>query len=207
MSEVSTAQPHFEQPVVVDAVEAPLTPENPGKLGMWLFLSADATTFGAALAAYLALRIGSTKWPVPSSVLGIPSTAVMTLILICSSMTMIEALSAIRRDAQARYRGFLVLTILLGLAFLGMQAREWNHLITAQGLSIDTSLFSATFFILTGFHGCHVIAGVVYLGVLLIRGLSGKITAAKSGVVEVAALYWHFLDLVWIAIFTLVYLI
>jgi cytochrome c oxidase subunit III len=207
MSDISTIQGHLERPLVVDSAQSPLTPENMGKLGMWLFLSADATTFGAALAAYLALRIGSTKWPVPSSILGIPSTTVMTLILICSSMTMIEALSAIRRDDQARFRGFLALTILAGLAFLVLQAREWDHLITAQGLSIDTSLFSATFFILTGFHGCHVIAGVVYLGVLLIGGLSGKISAAKYGVVEVAALYWHFLDLVWIAIFTLVYLI
>ncbi|SRR5579875_915046 len=207
MSEVSTAQPHFDQPLAVELLESPLTPENTGKLGMWLFLSADATIFGAALVAYLALRIGSTKWPVPASVLSIPSTAVMTLILICSSMTMTEALSAIRRGHQARYRGFLTLTIVAGLVFLGLQAREWNHLIAAEHLSIDTSLFSATFFILTGFHGCHVIAGVVYLGVLLIRGWSGKVSAAKSAAVEIASLYWHFLDLVWIAIFTLVYLI
>jgi cytochrome c oxidase subunit 3 len=174
---------------------------------MWLFLCADAMTFGAAIAAYLALRIGNINWPIPSTILGIPSTAVMTFILICSSLTMVEALSALRRDDQAGYRRFMALTILGGLAFLGLQAREWTHLIVTEGLSIKTSLFSATFFILTGFHGCHVFGGVVYLSVLLLRGLAGKINAAKYRLVEVAGLYWHFVDLVWILIFTFVYLI
>jgi cytochrome c oxidase subunit III len=91
--------------------------------------------------------------------------------------------------------------------FLGLQAREWTHLIMTEGLSIKTSLFSATFFLLTGFHGMHVTGGVIYLTVVLLRGMAGKIPMAKAGLVEVAGLYWHFVDLVWILIFTFVYLI
>ncbi len=207
MSEAATVQPHLQHEMAAEPVQSPLTPDSMGKLGMWVFLAADAMTFGAAIAAYGALRIGNMNWPTPSTILGIPSTAVMTFILICSSVTMVEALSAIRRDDRAGYRKFMALTVLGGIAFLCLQAREWTHLIGTDGLSIKTSLFSATFFILTGFHGCHVFGGVVYLGVLLIRGLAGKITAAQYGLVEVAGLYWHFVDLVWILIFTFVYLI
>jgi len=190
-----------------EPAEAPLTPESWGKLGMWIFLAADAMTFGAAIAAYGALRIDNVNWPQPSQFLGIQTTAIMTFILICSSVTMVEALSGIRHGIQEKFRRFLALTILGGLAFLGMQAFEWHHLIVGEGLSIKTSLFSATFFILTGFHGCHVFGGVVYNSVLEVRGLMGKIPREKSNLVEIAGLYWHFVDLVWILIFTFVYLI
>src|SRR6267154_1583007 len=93
------------------------------------------------------------------------------------------------------------------LGILGMQAFEWHHLLGEKGMSIKVDLFDATFFILTGFHGCHVFGGVVYNSVLLIRGITGKLTPAKANLVEVAGLYWHFVDLVWILIFTFIYLI
>jgi cytochrome c oxidase subunit III len=191
----------------VDPAESPLTPESWGKLGMWVFLAADAMTFGAAIAAYAALRMNNVNWPDPAQYLGITSTALMTFILIVSSVTMVESLSAIKHGQMSKFQLFQGLTVLGGLAFLGMQAREWHELIFIKGLSIKTSLFSATFFILTGFHGCHVTGGVIYNAVYWLRGLAGKMDQSKANQIEIAGLYWHFVDLVWILIFTFVYLI
>jgi len=207
MSEVAAADTHEHGAVIADQLEASVTPGNLGKLGMWSFLAGDAMTFGAGIAAYGALRIGNPNWPSPADYLGITTTAVMTFILICSSLTMVEALSGIQRGNQAKFRNFMALTVLGGLIFLGMQAFEWHHLIGERGMSIKRDLFDATFFILTGFHGCHVFGGVVYNGVLLIRGMMGKLPQSKAGLVEIAGLYWHFVDLVWILIFTFIYLI
>jgi heme/copper-type cytochrome/quinol oxidase subunit 3 len=192
---------------IVDELEPSLTPGNLGKLGMWTFLAGDAMTFGAGIAAYGALRIGNPNWPSPADYLGITTTAVMTFILICSSVTMVEALGGIQRGNQAKFRRFMALTVLGGVMFLAMQAYEWHDLLGEKGMSIKRDLFDATFFILTGFHGCHVFGGVVYNSVLLIRGMLGKLPQAKAGLVEVAGLYWHFVDLVWILIFTFIYLI
>jgi len=207
MSEAAAVETHQPDAVQADQIEATITPGNLGKLGMWTFLAGDAMTFGAGIAAYGALRIGNPNWPTPADYLGITTTAVMTFILICSSLTMVEALSGIQHGNQSKFRNFMALTVLGGLIFLGMQAFEWHHLIGERGMSIKRDLFDATFFILTGFHGCHVTGGVIYNSVLLIRGMIGKLPQAKAGLVEVAGLYWHFVDLVWILIFTFIYLI
>jgi cytochrome c oxidase subunit III len=195
----------------VEPTESPLTPESWGKLGMWIFLAGDAMSFGALLAGYGALRYGSTDWPVPSSVLGITLTALMTFLLICSSVTMVLALVAVQRDDQGGLRKFLALTILGGLLFLGMQAYEWTHLIH-RGLTLTSNpfgaaLFGTTFFIITGFHGAHVTGGVIYLSCYLVQALFGRVSRAKANAIEIAALYWHFVDLVWILVFTFVYLL
>ncbi len=207
MSEAAAVETHAHGAEFVDELEPSLTPGNSGKLGMWVFLAGDAMTFGAGIAAYGALRYHNVNWPNPSDYLGITTTAIMTFILICSSVTMVESLSGIQHGNQSKFRTFMFLTIVGGVAFLSMQAFEWHHLLGERGMSIRRDLFDATFFILTGFHGCHVFGGVVYNSVLLIRGLTGKITQAKAGLVEIAGLYWHFVDLVWILIFTFVYLI
>ena len=207
MSEAAAVDTHGQGAVVTDQLEPSLTPGNLGKLGMWTFLAADAMTFGAGIAAYGALRIGNPNWPSPADYLCITTTAIMTFILICSSVTMVESLSGIQRGDQSKFRLFMALTVLGGVAFLGLQAHEWHDLLGAKGMSVKRDLFDATFFILTGFHGCHVFGGVVYNSVLLIRGLMGKLPQAKAGLVEVAGLYWHFVDLVWILIFTFIYLI
>ena len=195
----------------VDPVESPLTPESWGKLGMWVFLAADAMSFGALLAGYGALRFGSGDWPLPSKVLGVGLTAFMTFLLICSSVTMVLALAAVQGGDRRGLRNFLSLTILGGLLLLGMQAYEWTHLIhhglTLTGTPSGASLFGTTFFIITGFHGDHVTGGVIYLSSYLIQTLLGRLGQANANAIEIAALYWHFVDLVWILVFTFVYLL
>jgi cytochrome c oxidase subunit 3 len=178
-----------------------------GKVGMWLFLVSDALTFGALLAAYGAMRRGDPNWPVPSHILGIPLTALNTFILICSSVTMVKALSAIRHGDQRGLQKFLLGTIIGGITFLSIQAFEWTHLIMHEGMALRKDLFSATFFTITGFHGFHVTCGVIYLSVILAQAFRGRYTAQDNHRVEVAGLYWHFVDLVWILVFTFVYLI
>jgi heme/copper-type cytochrome/quinol oxidase subunit 3 len=198
-----------------EPVEYSLT-DSQGKLGMWLFLAGDAMGFGALIVGYGALRIYSTNWPQPSDVLGIGLTAFMTFVLICSSVTMVKALSAVQHDDQSRLSLFLFLTMLGGLIFLGLQAYEWTHLIGSpphgKGVFLTSNPYGAphfgtTFFVLTGFHGMHVTGGVIYLFCLLIRSFFGKYSAAHYHPIEIAGLYWHFVDLVWILIFTFVYLI
>lgn len=195
----------------VEPAESPLTPESWGKLGMWIFLAGDAMTFGALLAGYGALRAGATDWPVPQEVLGISLTAFMTFLLICSSVTMVKGLSAIKHDDPKGMIKYLSLTILGGVIFLGLQAYEWTHLIHG-GLTLSSNpygnyLFGTTFFTITGFHGAHVTGGVIYLAVIVISALRGGYSAEKANIVEIAGLYWHFVDLVWILVFTFVYLI
>ena len=191
---------------VLEPAETPLTPESWGKLGMWNFLAADAMTFGGLLAAYGALRYGDPHWPDPATILGIPLTAFMTFLLICSSVTMVESLAGMRQGNQAKCARFLALTVLGGICFLSLQAYEWTHLIE-HGQSIQKNNFGATFFMLTGFHGMHVFSGVVYLSIILIRSLLGKYDSHKTYEIEIAGLYWHFVDLIWILVFTFVYLI
>lgn len=188
--------------------ETGLTP-GWGKLMMWLFLCSDAMSFAGLLAAYGAVRIFSTDWPVPAHVLDVPLTALNTFILICSSVSMVWGLSAIKRGDRSGLLRWLLLTMLGGATFLGIQAFEWTHLLTheAHPLSIQSSLFGATFFILTGFHGCHVLSGVIYLGCVAFRASRGAYTRDDNSPVEIVGLYWHFVDLIWILVFTFVYLI
>ena len=195
----------------VDTYENPLTPESWSKLAMWIFLAGDAMSFGGLLAAYGALRFGSPNWPVPQHVLGIFTTAVMTFLLICSSVTMVKGLAALQDGQPRRMCMFLGLTVLGGIVFLIMQAFEWHHLIE-EGLGLSSnpwgaSQFGTTFFMTTGFHGCHVFAGVVYLSTILVRGWRGSFSRTNYAPVETAGLYWHFVDLVWILVFTFIYLV
>jgi heme/copper-type cytochrome/quinol oxidase subunit 3 len=201
-------------PSYQEAVESPLTPDSLGKLGMWTFLAGDALNFGGLLAGYGALREGTENWPVPSEVFGVFGfwlVAFMTFLLICSSVTMVLSLAAAQQGDQAGLRRFLLLTVLGGLTFLGCQAYEWTHLIhegvTVSGNPFGAALFGTTFFILTGFHGLHVTGGVIYLSCLLVRASRGRYSAENYKPIETEGLYWHFVDLVWILIFTFVYLL
>lgn len=176
------------------------------KLGIWTFLGSEVMFFSGLIVVYLVMRGRSTVGPLPHEVLDIPLTAVNTFVLLCSSLTMVTALSAIQRGNAQRMRLWLIATAVLGLLFLSGQAFEFNKLFN-EGLSLSTNLFGATFFTLTGFHGTHVFVGVLWIGFVLARAFRGGITADNYLAVELVGLYWHFVDIVWIIIFTLVYLL
>jgi cytochrome c oxidase subunit 1 len=176
------------------------------KLGMWAFLGSECMFFGTLIAVYLAYKGRSVVGPLPHQVLNIPVTTVSTFDLLMSSLLMVLALAAIRRGDDRQTRLWLAWTALLGLIFLGFQAFEFTSFVR-EGLTLQQNLFGSTFFVLTGFHGGHVTLGVVWLLTLAILSLRGRLAATDAVKVEVAGLYWHFVDIVWIAIFSVVYLI
>jgi heme/copper-type cytochrome/quinol oxidase subunit 3 len=151
------------------------------------------------------IRFNSASWPVVSEVLNVPLVAANTFILICSSVTMVLAFDTFEQGQLQRGRYFLTATMVLGIIFLSIQAIEWNELIL-EGIVPSTNLFGATFFTLTGFHGAHVTGGVLWILGVTIAAFRGRYVENTIGV-EVLGLYWHFVDLVWIILFTIVYLI
>ena len=190
-----------------------------GKIAMWIFLLTDGMSFAGLLLGYAISRAGSTSWPDPSEHLGITFTAIMTFVLICSSVTMVLALDGAQRKHKRDLCLFLFLTILGGLFFLCGQVYEYSHLI-AEHISLSGGpffehykqdpRFASTFFSVTGFHGMHVFTGVTYLTITFFMALKGKYTDgpnASANHVEIAGLFWHFVDLVWILVFTFMYLI
>lgn len=177
------------------------------KLGMWLFLASEIMFFTGLIGSYIVLRFANlNSWPDPSTVLNIPLTGINTFILICSSATLVLGLASIQRGYKEGLQVGLFLTVLLGSLFLGIQVVEYRELIH-EGFTISSSMFGACFFTLTGFHGAHVFAGVVWLIVVLIRSFLGYFTPEEYAGVEIAGLYWHFVDLVWIILFTILYLV
>ena len=179
---------------------------NP-KLAMWLFLSSDCLFFGAFIATFLLYRdrAGQTG-PKPADVFNIPFTSVTSFILLMSSLTMVLALAAIQRGDDRQFRIWILATALFGATFIGGQIFEFTEF-TREGLNVDTSLFGSSFFILTGLHGAHVTGGIVWLMSLWGLSMQGKVGQAEAERVEVAGLYWHFVDVVWIVIFTVIYLL
>ena len=194
----------------MEPAESPLTPESWGKLGMWLFLS-RRVGFGTLLAGYGVMRATSADWPDPIKVLGINLTAAMTFLLICSSVTMVKALEWLGKGDRAKAKMFLALTALGGFIFVSLQAYEWTHLIH-RGLHINgnpwgATLFGTSFFVITGFRGLHVSAGVIYLVTMIFVVGRRPDPMASYNAVEILGLYWHFVDLVWIMVFTFMYLL
>jgi len=176
------------------------------KLLMWLFLGSECLFFGSLIAAYLLYRDKSVTGPYPEDIFDIPFTSVSAFQLLMSSVTMVLALSAIQRGNVHAMRLWLLATAFLGLLFVAGQAYEFTTFYH-EGLHLDTNLFGTTFFVLTGFHGAHVTIGILILLSLFAVSLQGRIQQKDSLNVELAGLYWHFVDIVWIVIFTLVYLI
>ena len=179
------------------------------KLLMWLFLGSECLFFGSLIGTYLLYRNRTEEigiGPVPSDLFDIPFTSVTTFVLLMSSVTMVLALAAIQRGDRRGTQVWLLATALLGITFLAGQAFEFTDFYN-QGLALDTNLFGTTFYVLTGFHGAHVSVGVLLLLSLFVMVQRGRLTPANSINVELVGLYWHFVDIVWIVIFTLVYLV
>jgi heme/copper-type cytochrome/quinol oxidase subunit 3 len=184
------------------------------KLLMWAFLGSDCMFFGSLIATYLIYRgrteeliaAGQGSGPTPHEILDIPYTSISAFVLLMSSLTMVLALAAIQKGDHRGLRIWLAATALLGSIFLGGQYFEFTSFYH-EGLGLTTNMFGTTFFTLTGFHGTHVTIGVIWLLSLLIVSLRGGVSKDQALNVEIAGLYWHFVDIVWIIIFTLVYLI
>ncbi|HEX9582272.1 MAG TPA: cytochrome c oxidase subunit 3 [Gemmatimonadales bacterium] len=176
------------------------------KLAFWTFIGSECLLFGSLISTYLIYKGRSVRGPTPQEILNIPLTSVSTFDLLMSSLAMVLALAAVTRGDRLWARVWLGTTALLGALFLGFQAYEFTAFVH-EGLTITTNLFGSTFFTLTGFHGGHVFVGVVWLLTLLVRSFQGKLGPDKTINVEIAGLYWHFVDVVWIVIFTVVYLI
>jgi cytochrome c oxidase subunit 3/cytochrome o ubiquinol oxidase subunit 3 len=175
------------------------------KLGVWAFIGSESLFFAALIAMYMVYR-GRTG-PPSHEALDINFTAILAFILLMSSLTMVLALKAIREGNQGGLRFWLGATIFLGLCFLGGQVYEFYELVHHEHVTLTNSLFGASFFTLTGFHGTHVAVGAIWLGAVLARAYTGGFTPQNYIAVEIAGLYWHFVDLVWVVIFTLIYLI
>jgi heme/copper-type cytochrome/quinol oxidase subunit 3 len=205
VSHAAVATEHHPEPFV-PVEKTPFGITN-GKFGMWMFLCQDCMGFVGLFAAYTALRVLSDKWYDPGEVLGIWFTALMTFVLICSSVSMVLALDACQRDNQRGLKKWLGLTVLGGVFFLGGQVYEWTHLLSEEWRRPSGHNFWATFYALTGFHGLHVLGGVIYLTCMWIGAARGKYHSKNSTPIEIVGLYWHFVDLVWILLFTFVYLI
>jgi heme/copper-type cytochrome/quinol oxidase subunit 3 len=176
------------------------------KLGMWTFLGSECLFFGALISTYLLYRGRSQEGPVPADVYDIPFTSVSSFVLLMSSLCMVLAVAAIYRGDERRMRIWLVATALLGALFVAGQIFEFTEFVR-HGLSLHTNLFGSTFFVLTGFHGAHVTVGILWLLSLVLVSARGGLGQERALAVDVAGLYWHFVDVVWIVIFTVVYLV
>lgn len=181
---------------------------NHRKLVMWLFLASDCMFFGALIATYMIYRgraeaVGA--GPYPADLIDIPFTSVSAFVLLMSSLTMVLSVNSIEKNDIRGMRIWILATALLGTIFLGGQYFEFTEFYH-EGLTLQGSIFGATFFTLTGFHGLHVAIGVLWLVTLLFVSLRGGIKQENNLDIEIAGLYWHFVDIVWIVIFTLVYL-
>jgi len=176
------------------------------KLLMWLFLGSECMFFGSLIAAYLLYRNRSISGPYPKDLFDIPFTSVSSFVLLMSSVSMVLALAAIQHGDVRRMRIWLLTTALLGIVFLSGQAFEFTQFYR-EGLTLKTNMFGTTFFVLTGFHGAHVTVGVLILLSLWSGSFRGNWTQENSLNIELAGLYWHFVDVVWIIIFTMIYLV
>ena len=178
-----------------------------GKLGTWMFLASEVMLFGGLISAYIILRSGSPDIVIPSKeMMGVPLATLNTLVLILSSVTVVLALSAIQDDDIPGFARNLAITIACGFVFLLIKAYEYNHK-WHEGITISSNVFGSFYYTLTGLHMVHVIGGIGLNLFILWCGLRGEYSSQNHLRVECAGLYWHFVDLVWVILFPILYLI
>jgi cytochrome c oxidase subunit 3 len=180
-------------------------PKDNRILGLWVFLAGECAFFASLIGTYLGLHTATLHGPTSQQIFDLPLTTVATLILLTSSLTVVLGVQAMQRKDVRGMQIWLWITALLGLFFLEFQGYEF-YTFYNSGLTLHTSAFGSAFFTLTGFHGMHVLFGVFWILLLLFRSLKHGITEDSTSKVFVMSLYWHFVDVVWVVIFTLVYL-
>ncbi len=175
------------------------------KVAIWTFIGSECLFFASLISTYLVYKGRDTSGPTPDDILQSPLVTFGTALLLFSSLFVVLALNGAQRGNRKALIGWLAATIICGLFFIGMQVYEFQHFMH-EGLKLQTNLFGATFYTLTGFHGTHVTIGVIWLITVFVTALRGKLPPEKALNLEMAALYWHFVDVVWIVIFPVVYL-
>src|ERR1700719_4261148 len=178
---------------------------NRGKVGMACLIAAESAIFTIFVVAYLFYAGKSLTGPTPREVLEAP--IFYTICLLSSSLSIHLAAKFLKRGARNAFLGLWFLTIALGGAFLYGSGGEWRRLIYERGLTISTNLFGTTYYSLVGLHGFHVTAGLIMLGVVVLLGVAGRVGPEQSARVEVLSMYWHFVDAVWVVVFTVVYVL
>ncbi len=187
-------------------VEIPLLDIPAGKFGMWVFLVSEIMFFTGLIGSYIVLRLGASSWPKPGEILNTPLLGLNTLVLLSSSLTMALALQAIQQGRQAALKRYLLLTAALGVTFLFIKGCDYVHM-WHKGFTISSSLFGSCYYLLTGFHGLHVLSGVILLVCLWAAASRGVFSAAQYGRIEYSGLYWHFIDIVWVILFAILCLV
>jgi heme/copper-type cytochrome/quinol oxidase subunit 3 len=176
------------------------------KMGFWAFIGSECLLFGSLISTYLVYQGRSVSGPTPAEILNIPVTSISTFDLLMSSLWMVLALAAVQRGDMKWAKVWLLGVAIGGAIFIGFQIYEFSSFVR-EGLTLQANLFGCTFFVLTGTHGAHVTVGVLWMLTLWYRAMRGKLGPEHAMTVEIAGLYWHFVDVVWIVIFTLVYLL
>lgn len=174
-------------------------------LGFWLFLGGEVVLFGSLFATFIALRNSYAGGPTGQELFDLRLVALATFLLLTSSMTSVMAILGMHRHDFAAMQRWLIITVLLGVGFLGLEIYEFNHYIH-EGHTMSSSAFGSAFYTLVGFHGAHVLGGVVWIALLIMQTAKKGLTVVTAPKIYLASLYWHFVDLVWVFIFTVVYL-
>jgi cytochrome c oxidase subunit 3/cytochrome o ubiquinol oxidase subunit 3 len=203
----ATAETPLQTPEAHGAAHHTNTGMSNEKVGMWAFLGSECLLFGGLISTFLLLRSKPVLHGKPVSKLyDLPFTSVSSFVLLMSSMTMVLALAALQRGDHRRARTWILTTALLGSVFVSGQVYEFTTFYR-EGFGFSTNLQSSAFYTLTGFHGVHVTIGILMLLSMYTMSMRGNLPTSKSETLEIVGLYWHFVDIVWILIFTVVYLI